>query len=215
MEKEVLLNKLRSAIVGGDSQKAMDLTNEAIKSDLDAQEILKEGIIKGAEEAGNLYEKDEYFLADLLMTGDALNAATILLKDLLKLNSQGKSKGSILIGTVEGDIHDIGKSLVISLLQGQGYEIMDLGSDVPSEEFLRKAKEINPDLIGISGLMTTSISKMHETVNLLKNENIPSRIIVGGGILSKESCEMIGADDFAKDGWEGVKKINYLIKKQD
>jgi len=215
MEKEVLLNKLRSAIVGGDSQKAMDLTNEAIKSDLDAQEILKEGIIKGAEEAGNLYEKDEYFLADLLMTGDALNAATILLKDLLKLNSQGKSKGSILIGTIEGDIHDIGKSLVISLLQGQGYEIMDLGSDVPSEEFLRKAKEINPDLIGISGLMTTSISKMHETVNLLKNENIPSRIIVGGGILSKESCEMIGADDFAKDGWEGVKKINYLIKKQD
>ncbi|MBD3213786.1 MAG: hypothetical protein GF311_14345 [Candidatus Lokiarchaeota archaeon] len=120
----------------------------------------------------------------------------------------------MLIGTVGGDVHDIGKSLVISLLQGQGYEILDLGSDVPPEEFLGKAKEFDPNIIGISGLMTMSISKMQETVNLLRTENVSSRIIVGGEILSKASCEMIGADDYAKDGWEGVKKINALIKNQ-
>ena len=212
MKEEESLEQLKSAIVEGDPHKAIDLMKKAMKLGLSAKEILNKAIVKGAEEAGNLYEKEEYFLADLLMTGDALNAATEILMDSLKDKSEIKSKGRILIGTAEGDIHDIGKSLVVSLLQGQGYDIVDLGSDVPPEEFLRKAKEINPNIIGISGLMTMSISKMQETVNLLKNENIASRIIVGGGILSKESCEMIGADDFAKDGWEGVKKINNLIK---
>lgn len=211
MKEEESLEKLKDAILEGDSNKAIELVNESIKMGIKAKEILNKAILKGAEEAGNLYEEDEYFLPDLLMTGDAINAATIILKNSLSGKSEIKSKGTILIGTVEGDIHDIGKSLVVSLLQGQGYDIIDLGSDVPPEEFLRKAKEINPNLIGLSGLMTMSISKMIETVNLLKNENIQSRIIVGGGILSKESCEMIGADDFAKDGWEGVKKIKNLI----
>jgi dimethylamine corrinoid protein len=212
MNEEKSLEKLKSAIVEGESQKAIELMKESIKLGLSAKEILNKAIVKAAEEAGILYEKEEYFLADLLMTGDALNAATEILMNSLKEKSEIISKGRILIGTAEGDIHDIGKSLVISLLQGQGYDIVDLGSDVPPEEFVRKAKEINPNIIGISGLMTMSISKMQETVNLLKDENIQSRIIVGGGILSKESCEMIGADEFAKDGWEGVKKINNLIK---
>jgi methylmalonyl-CoA mutase cobalamin-binding domain/chain len=206
------LEQLKSSILEGDPKKAVEMIKQSIKLGISAKEILNKAIVKGAEEAGNLYEREEYFLADLLMTGDALNAATEILMDSLKDKSEIKSKGKILIGTVEGDIHDIGKSLIVSLLQGQGYDIVDLGSDVPPEEFLRKAKEINPNIIGISGLMTMSISKMQETVNLLKNENIKSRIIVGGGVLSKESCEMIGADDFSKDGWEGVKKINNLIK---
>lgn len=212
MKEEELLEKLKNAIVEGDPHTAIESVNKCIKFGLNAKEILNKAVVKGAEIAGNLYEKEEFFLADLLMTGDALNAATEILMNSLKEKSEIQSKGKILIGTAEGDVHDIGKSLVVSLLQGQGYDIVDLGSDVPPEEFLRKAKEINPVIIGISGLMTMSISKMQETVNLLKNENILSPIIVGGGILSKESCEMIGADDFAKDGWEGIKKINNLIK---
>ncbi|MFX1497873.1 MAG: B12-binding domain-containing protein [Promethearchaeota archaeon] len=211
MDEEELLKKLKNAILKGDPNNSIELVNESIKMGIKFKEILNRAILKGAEEAGNLYENDEYFLPDLLMTGDAINAATKILKNSLNEKSVIESKGTILIGTVEGDIHDLGKSLVVSLLQGQGFEVVDLGSDVPPEEFLRKAKEINPRLIGLSGLMTMSISKMVETVNLLKNGNIKSRIIVGGGILSKESCEMIGADDFAKDGWEGVKKINTLI----
>jgi dimethylamine corrinoid protein len=211
MNEENLLEDLKSAILEGDPNKSIELVNESIKMGIEVKEILNRAILKGAEEAGNLYENDEYFLPDLLMTGDAINVATEVLKNSLNEKSVIESKGTILIGTVEGDIHDIGKSLVVSLLQGQGFEIVDLGSDVPPEEFLRKAKEINPKLIGLSGLMTMSISKMVETVNLLKNENIQSKIIVGGGILSKESCEMIGADEFAKDGWEGVKKIKNLI----
>jgi methylmalonyl-CoA mutase cobalamin-binding domain/chain len=211
-EEEELLVKLKSAILKGEPNNAIELVNKSINMGIPVKEILNKAILKGAEEAGNLYEKDEYFLPDLLMTGDAINVATDLLKNSLKEKSEIESKGTILIGTVEGDVHDLGKSLVVSLLQGQGFEVVDLGSDVSPEEFLRNAKEISPILIGLSGLMTMSISKMVETVNLLKSENIQSRIIVGGGILSKESCDMIGADDFAKDGWEGVKKINNLIQ---
>jgi methylmalonyl-CoA mutase cobalamin-binding domain/chain len=211
-EEEELLEKLKSAILKGEPNNAIELVNKSINMGIPVKEILNKAILKGAEEAGNLYEKDEYFLPDLLMTGDAINVATDLLKNSLKEKSEIESKGTILIGTVEGDVHDLGKSLVVSLLQGQGFEVVDLGSDVSPEEFLRNAKEISPILIGLSGLMTMSISKMVETVNLLKSENIQSRIIVGGGILSKESCDMIGADDFAKDGWEGVKKINNLIQ---
>jgi len=211
MTEEESLEKLKRAIKEGDPQKAIILANESIKMGIQAKEILNRAILKGAEEVGKLYEEGEYFLPDLLMTGDAINAATEILKNSFDQKSEIESKGTILIGTVEGDIHDLGKSLVVSLLKGQGFDVVDLGSDVPPEEFLRKAKEINPILIGLSGLMTMSISKMIETVNLLKSENIQSRIIIGGGILSKESCEMVGADDFAKDGWEGVKKINNLI----
>ena len=209
--KEESLEKLKGAILVGDTNKAIESVKESIKKGIQVKEILNGAILKGAEEAGKLYEEDEYFLPDLLMTGDAINAATKVLKNSFKENSEMESKGTILIGTVEGDIHDIGKCLVVSLLQGQGFNVVDLGSDVPPQEFLQKAKEINPILIGLSGLMTMSISKMVETVQLLKSENITSRIIVGGGILSKESCEMVGADDYAKDGWEGVKKINKLL----
>ena len=205
------LAKLKGAILVGDANKAIELVEESIEKGVPVKEILNEAILKGAEEAGKLYEDDEYFLPDLLMTGDAINAATEVLKNSFKENSEMESKGTILVGTVEGDIHDIGKCLVVSLLQGQGFNVVDLGSDVPPQEFLRKAKEINPILIGLSGLMTMSISKMVETVQLLKCEKIASRIMIGGGMLSKESCEMVGADDYAKDGWEGVKKINNLL----
>ena len=209
--KEESLEKLKGAILVGDTNKAIESVKESIKKGIQVKEILNGAILKGAEEAGKLYEEDEYFLPDLLMTGDAINAATKVLKNSFKENSEMESKGTILIGTVEGDIHDIGKCLVVSLLQGQGFNVVDLGSDVPPQEFLQKAKEINPVLVGLSGLMTMSISKMVETVQLLKSENIKAKIIVGGGILSKESCEMVGADEYAKDGWEGVKKVNKLL----
>ena len=211
MKEEESLEKLKGAILVGDTNKAIELVKQSIKKGIQVKEILNGAILKGAEEAGKLYEEDEYFLPDLLMTGDAINATTEILKNSLKENSEMESRGTILIGTVEGDIHDIGKCLVVSLLQGQGFNVVDLGSDVPPQEFLQKAKEINPILIGLSGLMTMSISKMVETVQLLKSENITSRIIIGGGVLSKESCEMVGADEYAKDGWEGVKKVNKLL----
>ncbi len=211
MNSEDLLMKLKDSIVEGEPQNTIELMEEVIKLGIDAKVILNEVIIKAAEEVGTLYEKEEYFLADLLMTGDALKAAMKILKPKLLMDSDIKPQKVILIGTVEGDIHDIGKSLVASLLQGQGFEVIDLGSDVPVETFVQKAKEIKPDIIGLSGLLTMSISKMHETIILLKKADIPSKIIIGGGVVSKQSCAMIGADDCAKDGYEGIKKIKKIL----
>ena len=211
MSAEEILKKLKEAIVEGEPEKTISVVNEAIDQALDLKDILNEGVIKAADEVGILYEKEEYFLADLLMTGDALKAAMEILKSKLAEESDMKPLGRILIGTVQGDIHDLGKSLVVSLLRGQAFDVIDLGSDVPPEIFVEKAKEINPDVIGLSGLLTMSISKMHETILLLKKAGIPSKIIIGGGIVSKDSCAMIGEDDCAKDGYDGIKKIKKII----
>ena len=211
MNSEDLLMKLKDSIVEGEPQNTIELMEEVLKLDIEAKVILNEAIIKAADEVGILYEKEEYFLADLLMSGDALKAAMELLKPKLSMDSDIKPQKVILIGTVEGDVHDIGKSLVASLLQGQGFEVIDLGSDVPVEIFVQKAKEIKPDIIGLSGLLTMSISKMHETIILLKKADIPSKIIIGGGVVSKQSCAMIGADDCAKDGYEGIRKIKKIL----
>lgn len=202
---------LIKSIVEGNKDQAIESIKKVLQSGLDVKEILKEGIAKGAEEVGKLYEKSEIYLPELLLSADVMTASVELLKPHLQKSSSQKSLGTILIGTPEGDIHSIGKNIISSLLQGQGYNVVDLGTDVSPIKFVEKAKEINPDVIAMSGLLTATITKMQETVLLLGEENIKSKIIIGGGILSKQSCEMIGADDFAVDGWDGIRKIKKLL----
>ena len=206
-----LLEKLRSTIIKGKTEDTIDLTKKALKAKIDPKRILNEAIIRGAENVGLKYEEGEYFLGDMLLAADAINDCMNVIKSKLKEGTY-KTPGKVLIGTPEGDLHDIGKSLVIALLQGQGFEVIDLGVDVSPERFLEAAKKENADIIGISGLLTVSISKMIETVILLKDEGIKAKIIVGGGILSEESCKQVGADAWTKDGWEGVKKIIKLLE---
>ena len=210
MSNDEIIDDLIKAILDGDEDQSGSTTKRALDSGIEYKVILNEGIIKACEEIGQLYEKEEYFLADMLISGDALKAAIDVLKPVMEQASE-KSPGKILIGTVEGDVHDIGKSLVSSLLQGQGYDVIDLGTEVPPEKFAQKALEDSPDVVGLSGLLTASISKMRETIALLKEKSIESKIIIGGGVVSKAACVLIGADDCAKDGWEGVKKIGTLI----
>ena len=211
MNEIEIIGKLRTAIIEGISEDAIHLVNIAIERNIDLKRILDEAIIKGAEEVGKKYENDEYFLGDMLLAADAINDSMYIIRPKLK-EEQQEPKGKVLIGTPEGDLHDIGKSLIVALLNGRGVDVIDLGVDIPPQEFLEAAKKEHPDVIGLSGLLTVSISKMIETVTLLKDEGIKAKIIVGGGILSEESCKQIGADDWTKDGWEGVKKIIKLLE---
>ncbi|KKM24024.1 hypothetical protein LCGC14_1609270 [marine sediment metagenome] len=206
-----IISKLKNAIIEGFSEEAVDLSKIAVESKIDLKHLLNEAIMQGAEEVGKKYEDAEYFLGDMLLAADAINDSMEIIRPKMK-GGQQEAMGKVLIGTPEGDLHDIGKSLIIALLNGQGVEVIDLGVDIPPEEFLEAAKKEHPDVIGISGLLTFSISKMIETVILLKGEGIKAKIIVGGGILSEESCKQIGADDWTKDGWEGVKKIKKLLE---
>ena len=211
MNEDEILEKLRNGIVEGISEEALDFINKAIDANIDTKQILNEAIIRGAEEVGMMYEKGEYFLADMLLAADAINNCMDVIKPKL-VEEKHKPQGKVLIGTPEGDLHDIGKSLVIALLQGQGFEVIDLGVDVPPEKFVEVATNENPDIIGISGLLTVTISKMVETVAMLKRKGIKAKIVVGGGILSEESCKHIGADVWTKDGWKGVKLIKNLME---
>jgi 5-methyltetrahydrofolate--homocysteine methyltransferase len=211
LNDEEILDKLRDRIIEGLLEEALDFIHKAIDANIDVKQILNEAIIRGAEEVGVRYEKGEYFLADMLLAADAINDCMDVIKPKL-VEQKHKSPGKVLIGTPEGDLHDIGKSLVIALLQGQGFEVVDLGVDVPPEKFVEVAKKENPDIIGISGLLTVTISKMTETVTMLKRKGIKAKIVVGGGILSEEVCNYIGADAWTKDGWKGVKLIKNLME---
>jgi len=206
-----ILEKLKISIVKGKSEEALDFMHQAINANIDPKQILNEAIIRGAEDVGLKYEEGEFFLADLLLAADAMIDCMDIIKPKL-IEGKHKSLGKILIGTPEGDIHDIGKTLVIALLKGQGFDVIDLGVDVPPETFVEVAMNENPDIIGISGLLTMTISKMIETVTMLKRKGIKAKIVVGGGILSEKSCKHIGADAWAKDGWEGVKLIKDLME---
>jgi methylmalonyl-CoA mutase cobalamin-binding domain/chain len=205
-----ILKKLRNSIIDGIPEDAIQLVNKALEAMINPKQILDDAIIRGAENVGLKYEKGEYFLADMLLAADAINDCMEIIKPKLKEGAQ-EILGKVLIGTPEGDLHNIGKSLVVALLQGQGFEVIDLGVDVPPEKFLEAAKKENPDIIGISGLLTVTISKMTETITLLKSEGVNAKIILGGGILSEESCRQISADAWTKDGWEGVKLIKKLM----
>ena len=213
MSEKELIDNLRNAIIEGIEDKATDFLKKALDNHIDVKEILNQAIIKGAEEVGRRYEQKEYFLADMMMAGEAIKECMDILNPLLE-GTENFNTGKVLIGTPEGDIHDIGKNIVIALLQGQGYKVKDIGVDVPPEKFIEESKTFNPDVIGMSGLLTVTISKISETITDLRKAQIDSKIIIGGGIMSEETCKMVGADDWTKDGWDGVLKINKIINKE-
>jgi 5-methyltetrahydrofolate--homocysteine methyltransferase len=212
MQNAGILNSLVKSIVEGDKEQTLDSISRALQSGLSIKEILEDGIVKGAEEVGGLYEKSEIYLPELLLAGTAMTAAVDSLKTHLRESTDKYSKGIILIGTPEGDIHSIGKDIIGTLLRAQGYDVIDLGTDVLPSVFVEKAKEIKPQVIGLSGLMTITLTKMQEIIILLREANIDSKIILGGGIITEKFCTMAGADDYATDGWDGIKKIKKLIE---
>ena len=153
---------------------------------------------------GEQFELGDYFVGDLIFAGELLTEAIGALKPVLGSEKQGAS-GKILLGTVHGDLHDIGKNIFRSMSEAAGFEVIDLGIDVAADEFVVKAKEINPDIIGMSGVLTLALDSMKETTEALKEAGILSKIIIGGNPVSKEAGEFVGSDAFTTNAAEGVK----------
>jgi len=209
--KADILKKLSDAVVDMDEELAVSAANEALTSGVDAYEAIESGLSNGMERAGQLFEEEEYFIPELLMCSDAMYAGLDVLKPHLK--SDGSKKGTVVIGVIEGDTHDIGKNLVRIMLETGGFEVFDLGRDVPPKAFVDKAKEVNANIIALSTLMTTTMDGMGQVVRLLQEDNVRDgfKVMVGGGPISPSFAKRIGADGYAVNAAEAVKVAKELV----
>lgn len=214
MEKEKLFAFMNQAIIDGDEETAVRLAREALQLKLDPTEIIQKGYVPGIQKVGELWEKGDYFLPELITSAEAMKAALAILEPELKNRDQGLTvKGKIVIGTVEGDIHDIGKNIVASMLQASGFEVYDLGADVKIEKFIDKAEEVGADIIGLSALLTTTIIGQKRVIELLIQRQLRDRykVIVGGAPVTADWAMKIGADGYAENAVTAVRLVHELL----
>ncbi len=213
--EEALIGKIREAIVGGISEDSEQLTREAVDAGIDALVILNDGLMSGADEVGAKFESGEYFLPELMLTGRALKAAMGVVSPILEKTAERTTDtGVVVAATVKTDIHDIGKNMVASMLTASGFEVTDLGVDVPIKDIIAKAQELDADLIACSALLTTSMPFMRDLINLLDamGERERFKVMVGGASVTPEFAERIGADATAPNAMDAVKAARALIR---
>ncbi len=206
-EKEKLLTELERCVLEMEDDAVADVAQEYITAGFDAYEGITEGLAKGMEKAGQLYEEEEYFVPELLICSDAMYNGLEVLKPHLK-HDNIEQGCKVIIGVVEGDTHDIGKNLVKTMMETAGFDVQDLGRDVAVSEFIAKAKEMGTGIICMSTLMTTTMNNMQKVIDGLKAEGIRDNftIMVGGGPLSKSFAEKIGADIYTTNAAEAAKR---------
>jgi len=197
----VNLEELSKAVIAGDIDAASELTEKALATSVPASEILNKGLVPGLQKVGDLFEAGEYFLPELIVSGDAVSQALELLAPLLG-KEDAPYMGRYLIGTVQGDVHDLGKNIVIMMLQGNGWEVTDLGVDVSPEEFCAAVNQGDFQIVGMSSLLTMTMPNAASTIEALKTAGLRDRvkIMVGGAPTTPDWAEKIGADAHAKDG---------------
>jgi 5-methyltetrahydrofolate--homocysteine methyltransferase len=207
-----LLNQISKFLQQGDYEKVFELTKQAIEQNTSPKTILDEGLISGMNIISEQFRKHEIFLPDVLMAAKAMYAGMDQLKPLL-IRDEVPGMGKIVIGTIHGDLHDIGKNLVGIMLKGAGFEVIDLGKDVPAEKFVETAIAENANVIGMSALLTTTMSTMKKVTALLKEKSLDGTIktIVGGAPLSEEIAREFGADAYAYDAANAVERVKMLI----
>jgi len=206
--------EMKRAVLEGDEDLARTLAQEALAQQLDLKQVMNEGFLKGISEAGVLYEEGEYFLPDLVCAADAMKAALqVLDEEIKKPTSNIVSKGKVLLATAEGDVHDIGKTIVGAMLTAAGYEVTDLGPDVPNETILAKAAEIQADIIGLSALLTTTMDEQRKMIELMNQQNVRGRykFIVGGAPVTHSWSSAISADGYADDAIGAVFLVDGLV----
>lgn len=211
MSDAQVFDELKESIISLDGKRVSKATQDALDQGFLPQEIISRGLAKGLEEIGEGFEQRKYFLPELIGSAVAMKSAFAILRTRLA-DTGVKAAGKVVIGSVEGDIHDIGKNILGAMLEGAGFQVYDVGVDVPAEDFVKKAREVEPDVIGLSALLSIAISKMAETVMILKENDIKAKVIVGGAAVTQQGAEALGADAYGKDAWEGVRLIQELVK---
>ncbi|SNB47888.1 homocysteine S-methyltransferase family protein [Geobacter sp. DSM 9736] len=202
--------RLASAVIGGERENVVSLVDEALREGLSPLQISNEGLLPGLEEVGRRFERNIYFLPQVMLSAETMQAAFGRLKQEMQGGEMG-SAGRILMATVEGDIHDIGKNIVCTLLENHGFEVIDLGKNVSAERIVAEARSRQVDAVGLSALMTTTMTEMENVIARLKEQGVKTFTMVGGAVVTQEYADSIHADLYARDAMEAVAKVKRLL----
>jgi 5-methyltetrahydrofolate--homocysteine methyltransferase len=206
------LESLKTGVIKGKSADVERLTKEALNSGIKPQEILKNALIPAMGIVGNKMKNNEFFIPEVLIAAKAMKSSMVILKPLLADKDFG-SEGKVLLGTVKGDLHDIGKNLVMMMFEGAGFKVVDLGTDVSPEKFVNAVKSENPDIVGMSALLTTTMPSIKKTLEALKEAGLRNKVkvLVGGAPITQEYANEVGADGYASDAPSAVDKAKQLL----
>lgn len=216
MDKKQLMENIVRSIIDGDQVKAQENAREALNINIDPLEVVESGFSRGMAIVGESFERGESYLPELLMAAATFNAAMEILEPEIEAQNKEIAKaGTVLLGTVKGDVHDLGKNIVAMVLETNGFSVVDIGVDVPSLNFIEEAKNVKADVIALSSLMTTTMPAQREIIEILKEKNLRDEyfVIVGGGPVSEEWAERIGADGFGKTAVDAVELIKKLLNR--
>jgi corrinoid protein of di/trimethylamine methyltransferase len=201
------------AVVEFDGDRLKNLVGSALKKGIAPAELLEKGLIPGMKEVGERFARKEYFVPEVLMAAEAFYAGFDLVKPLIKSRDR-KAKGKIVIGVVEGDIHDIGKNIVRVMLEASGYEIVDLGKDVPTTRFIETAVKEKPQVVALSSLMTTTMVKMGDVIQGLEKKGVRKniKVVIGGAPVNQDFADKIGADGYAENAGAAIRMVENLLR---
>ncbi len=216
--KEEILKKLAEAVVEFEEDMAKEWAQIALDEGMDAFEAIMDGLAAGMETVGDLYDQQEYFVPELLMSADALYAGLDILKPHIK-QDEIKKMGQVVIGTVQGDVHDIGKNIIKLMFDVGGFEVHDLGRDVPLEKFVEEQLKTDAEIVAMSAMMTTTMVGMKKVIEMIKAKNPNVAIMLGGAPVTKDTADLWGADGYAESAGnavqEAIKMIGQLRKLQE
>ncbi|HAL61419.1 MAG TPA: hypothetical protein DCP08_03320 [Chloroflexi bacterium] len=215
MAHDELFSRMAQAVIDGEKERAVELAQEALRLEIPPLEAINKGYIVGIQKVGELFEKGDFFLPELVMGAEAMQAALAVLEPELQKRQEVRERlGTAVAGTVEGDIHEIGKRLVCTMLVANGFDVLDLGPDVAAETFIEKVRELKPDLLLLSALMTTTMPEQKEVIEALKEAGLRRKVkvMVGGAAVTPSWAQEIGADGYAENAIGAVEVAKGLVE---
>jgi 5-methyltetrahydrofolate--homocysteine methyltransferase len=207
-----VIEDLRQSVIEGNKNQAQELVKKAIAENVPAEQILQQGLISAMAEVGRMFECGEFFVPEMLIAARAMQSGLSLLRPYL-VSANVQAIGKVIIGTVQGDLHDIGKNLVAMMLEGAGFEVIDLGVDISPEKYVQAVKEYHPDLVACSALLTTTMPRMKDIVDALKESGLRDqvKVLIGGAPVTESFANQIGADACATDAASASSRAKELI----
>jgi len=211
MNETEIIEGLKDSVINFDEDKSRDLANKALEIGMDPQDAIFDGLAAGMEVVGKYFSEGEYFVPEVLMSADALNAGLEILKPHVKVDDKKRIKGAVVLGTVEGDVHDIGKNIVKLMFEIAGFTVYDLGKDVPLDKFVDEQLKTDSDIVALSAMMTTTMTGMKKVIEKIREKNPKVKIMIGGAPVTEETAKAYGADATAKDASNALSEAINMV----